>query len=878
MILVDGVEMASSTLNTLDLNMVDKIEVVQGAASATIYGAQGANGVINIFTKKGKAGTARIDASSRVSWDSYINIGHLHQPFNHSFRTDNNGNIVMQLTNGTYVPMTRDSLGVWGDAIWQSNDPTVLNNKPYVGNTKYYDHIKQLFRNAKTTNHSILVSGGKEKSDYAISLSRMDQQSIIDGELKRTNFTINTGFEVFKNFKVRGITQVVYTESSLGNNQISAALYTYPYADFTFKDPNGNSPYKFGGGAGANSTNPYYYREYQHYNDRTWDIIPSIDVSYKLPKFLDLDYKYSINLDYDDYQRRTDNQSLNQSSVAHQSAGWFVGEGLTGGLWNPITKVLSQNSLATANLKFDLANDFKLNVPLVSTTTVAYDWRKKTNEQTFLDYSGLPLLPANANQASVKSITQVYQDKFITYGYFVNERLDWADLGGISAGFRSDYASTFNEANKPQTFYRGDAYLLPSSFGFWSSMANWWPLFKIRAAYGEAGIQPGVFDRIPTLSPQAFDNGTGLYNKSQTANPALTVEVSKEKEIGTDMAFKLSSGNWFPTLNFNATVWSKKSKNVIWTIPVAISTGASTVKNNAIDWSSKGYEFTLDMDIYKSRNLRWNLTTIFGHYSAVVNAIYGASDIPLLWGNAATYTLKAGQAVGTVLGYKALTRVDETNPAGTPYIDKASQGNYQIVNGRVVDTASKKVQFTGDKYYLGNTTPKFNMSFTNTITFKDYLVLSFQFDWYYKAMQYNQTKEWMYSEGLHGDFDKPVTINGRTAPYVDYYKSFYDAAESNGTKDYFLESSSFIRLRNISLAYDIARFVKMPFVNRLQLVFSGRNIWTSTKYTGMDPEANQNTSGAGAVGTTQTTVQKGLDHFSFPNTKSYQVGLNIGLN
>src|SRR5581483_7198589 len=157
--------------------------------------------------------------------------------------------------------------------------------------------------------------------------------------------------------------------------------------------------------------------------------------------------------------------------------------------------------------------------------------------------------------------------------------------------------------------------------------------------------------------------------------------------------------------------------------------------------------------------------------------------------SAATYTLKSGQAVGTVFGYKALTSVDETDPTGTPYIDKTQQGNYQIVNGRVVDTAGKKVQFTGDKRYLGNTTPKFNMAFTNTITFKDYLTLSFQFDWYYKAMQYNQTKEWMYSEGLHGDFDKPVTINGRAAPFVAYYKSFYDAVESNGTKDYFLENS-----------------------------------------------------------------------------------------
>ena len=877
MILVDGVEMASSTLNTLDLNMVDKIEVVQGAASATIYGAQGANGVINIFTKKGKQGTAKIDISSRVSFDQYINLGNLHQPLNHSFNTNTSGDIVQQdPVTGNFVPLSRDSTGVWGDPVW-SKAPGILNNTPYKDNTKYYDHIKQLFRSAKTTNNSILITGGKEKSDYAISLSSVNQESIIDGSLKRTNFTTNTGFEVFKNFKVRAITQVVYTQSTLGNNEISAALYTYPFADFTFKDPSGNSPYKFGGGAGANSSNPYYYKQYQHFNDRTWDILPSINANYKFPRFLDFDYKYSLNLSNDDYQRTTDNQTLNLSSLANSS--WFVGEDITGGIYNPITRYLSQNSIATANVKFDLPNDFKLAIPLVSTTTFAYDWRKKTTDQTVTEYTGIPLFAANANQANVKSINSVYQDEFITYGYFLNERLDWADWAGVSGGFRSDYASTFGQGQKPHAFYRGDAYVLPSGMGFWDNISSWWPLAKIRAAYGEAGIQPGVFDRIPVLNPQSVDNGTLLYNQSQAANPALNVEVSKEKELGFDFGFKPSKGLWFSSLNLSGTYWNKNSKNVIWIIPVAISTGVSTIKNNAIDWSSKGYEFSLDMSIFKSKNISWNLYSTFGHYTAVVDAVHGATDIPLVWSSAATYTLKPGQAIGTIFGYKAITSVAETDPSGNPYIAKEDQGKYEIVNGRVVNSTSQQVQFTTDKRYLGNTTPKFNMSFTNTINFKDYLSVNFQFDWYYKQYTYNQTKEWMYSEGLHGDFDKPVTINGKTGAFTSYYTSFYDGVESNGTKDYFLENSSFLRLRNLSVSFDVAKFVKIPFVNRLQLVASGRNIWTSTKYTGMDPEASQNTSGGSTnTGTTQTTVQKGLDYWSFPNTKSFQIGLNIGLN
>jgi hypothetical protein len=82
----------------------------------------------------------------------------------------------------------------------------------------------------------------------------------------------------------------------------------------------------------------------------------------------------------------------------------------------------------------------------------------------------------------------------------------------------------------------------------------------------------------------------------------------------------------------------------------------------------------------------------------------------------------------------------------------------------------------------------------------------------------------------------------------------------------------------VSLSFNLAKVIKIPFTNKLQLMASGRNLWTKTSYTGMDPEANMNTTGGGPVSGAQTTVLKGLDYFAFPNTKSVQIGLNIGIN
>lgn len=873
MVLVDGVEMGASALNTIDLNSVEKVEVVQGAAAATVYGAQGANGVIQIFTKKGKVGKAQVQFSSRVSQDQYINLGGVHQPINHSFQTDASGNVLMKNSAGTLVPLAQDQYGYWGNPFWLAG-PNDKNDKPYTGNVKYNDHIAQLFKTALTTNNNISIAGAKDKVDYAINISQLNQESIIDGGLKRTNLTANIGAEIFKDFKIRSINQLVYTESTIGNIDVSSALYTYPFADFMWKDKDGNSTRKMGG-AGANSSNPEYYKQYRSYMSKTVDLIPSVNANYKVNKFLDLDYKFSINQFNNDYNRTAANQSNNISSAKFNS---YTGESLKGGIYNSISRYTTQNSLGTANLKFDLANDFGFKLPIVSTTTAAYDYRKKKYTSTANSYVGLPLYAANANQAETKMVLDVYDDLFTTFGYFVNQRFDYGDFGGFSAGVRSDYSSTFGDTKKAQTFPRGDAYVRVSSFKFWDKVSSWFNDFKIRGAFGEAGIQPGVFDRIITLNNVNFDNGPAFYNASRVANPMLTVERSRETEIGFDMNFKPSKTNWFSNINLVGTVWSRKGTDVIWVVPLPISSGASEVKTNAVDLSSKGYELSLEASVYSSKNFNWNLSSVYGSSKSYTDAIYGATDIPLVWGSAATYTLRPGEQMGTIYGYKALTSVDQKDPAGALYIAAANAGKYEIVDGRVVETASRKVQFTPDKYVLGNTTPAFNMSFTNSFTYKDFLSLSMQVDVVGGAQQYNQTKEWMYSEGLHNDFDKPVTIGGVSAPYTAYYKSFYDASESNGTKDYFLEDASFVRLRNVALSFDAAKFWKVPFTNKLQIVLSGRNLMTLTKYSGMDPEANQNTTGAGSTGTTQTTVQKGLDYWSFPNTKSYQIGINIGIN
>ena len=212
---------------------------------------------------------------------------------------------------------------------------------------------------------------------------------------------------------------------------------------------------------------------------------------------------------------------------------------------------------------------------------------------------------------------------------------------------------------------------------------------------------------------------------------------------------------------------------------------------------------------------------------------------------------------------------------------KAS-GRYVVVKDPVyggnvvVDTATKGAMIGSEQLPLGDPSPKFNMSFINNITYKDFINLNFQFDWINGSHLYNQTKEWMYRDGISNDFDKVVNIPGFTpAAWTAYHASFYYAlwgstrgVGNNVTKDYFLEDASFVRLRNISLSIDLAKTNTFKKFRKLQLVFTGRNIMTWTKYTGMDPEISS--------GSVNSSFDRGIDHSTIPNTKSYQIGLNIG--
>jgi TonB-dependent starch-binding outer membrane protein SusC len=891
MILVDGVEVRATGLESLDLNSYDRIEVVQGPAAASLYGAQGANGVIQLFSKKGKVGKINIGISTSISQNSLLNIGNVNKAQKHSFNVNANGEV---LKNATDILAFDNVTGSYKNdvPIFNLILPTSLNNKDYGKNLLWYDHYKMFFKSANTYNNSVSISSSKEKTDFSFIVSDNKQETVFkgNGDFRRTNLTTNIGVELAKGLKFRTTTQLVNTVSTMldatGRDMLYYINNSRPFANYEQKDAAGlYSPY-YGDAIGVNSYNFNYALENSKLKEKTIDIIQSLNLNYKVNKFVELDAKYGFNRSAYNKKYQIFDQNLSAGGnffnsrnrwLEYYSSRTSYGSPTlgtsTGEINNQDFISTFQNFNTNATIKIDLEKDFNVKFPLNSTTLVGWDYRKRSNTNfTSYGVDAPSFSPYNATNMATYQIAVDSKLEFATYGYIINQRFEYSNLGGLSVGFRSDYSSAFGRGSKPFTFPRGDAFLNLSSFNFYQNakISNILSDIKFRAAYGEAGIQPGAYDRFPILNTSTLGNQSGLVTPVTNANPDLEVEVAKELEIGTDLKFKIGKKNWFKDASVSFTVWNRTAANIIDEIDVAPSIGLGRQLTNSMSIKSNGVQASLNLQVYSNKAFSWNLTTNFTKQTSKIDKIKGGAEIiKTSAAGSSSYVIKEGEKIGQLYGYLFLNQVDAKDANGNFYIPQANHGLWEVAsNGYVVNKTTKQPYATGAKFAMGDPNPKFNMSFINDFSYKGFLTLGFQLDWVYKSNLYNQTKQWMYRDGIHKDYDNPITIDGQTEAYTAFYRGAYAVSQANGTKSYFYEDASFLRLRNISLAFDLAQFRKISGLSKCQIVLSGRNLWTKTKYTGFDPEVSS--------GTTNSSFDRGVDHNTIPNTKSLQIGLNLG--
>ena len=862
MILIDGVQVSTdnnfngSDLNTtsrladIDFSNVERVEVVQGAAAATIYGAQGANGVIQIFTKKGRVGKPRISLNSTVGVANPL-FGDFGYAESHAYQTLPDGRMVSG--DGTSA-LGRNEFGVWNAPLLET-EGMVLTDNPYVEET--FDLVDQVFKSdVMNYRSSLSISGGSENITYSVTGTYNSQESTIRGENNRYNLGTRLGFQIFDAVDVNlglrlirgtntagGITGASNVESAIGS-----VSTTFPFIDFAYRNEAGNL---VANPAGDNSVNPLYTEFFRLRETTLSRALPNLNLNWKATDWLTIDYKYGLDYYRDDYNEFTDNQEALLEGSAQAGIPPIQGR-----IDQRLREGTLQNSILSAYLNFGAEED------ILYSTQLVFDWRKDDFDDVRAQGTGLPSWKPVTLGATQQSSIDEIEETFSTYGVLVNQRVEFAGIVGASAGVRADYSSAFGQGSDPFIFPRADVYFRPSELAFWDRAKTSFPEIKVRAAYGQAGVQPGAFDRIRTLNTGQIGNAGFLLPQAELTNPLLEVQVSKEFEIGVDASITPGGrqGGWFPYFRFSATYWDRTSEDVIREIGVAPTTGANTILDNAITLKSNGVQASVQATVLDKPDFKWNFTTNFSRQETVVDDISNGVDIPV--GN--HFLLQPGEALGTLRGLVALTSVDQRRADGTFYLGDDRSG-FEVVpeTGYVVNTDGQ-VQFTNDVQRIGSGLPDFNISFIQDFTIAQAFKVGFQLDWVQGFDVYNQTRQWGYRDNVHTDVDEPVTIGGQRGAFFEYYRTLYNTNNPNSA---FLEDGSFLRLRNAFASVDLTEFITVPGVERLELELSGFNLFTITEYTGFDPEAASNLNDPTRIG---------LDQYAFPNSRVYQIGLNVG--
>jgi TonB-linked SusC/RagA family outer membrane protein len=860
MILIDGVQVStdnlfngsdrnlSSRLAELDFSNVERVEVVQGAAAATIYGAQGANGVIQIFSKRGRAGEPRVSLNTMLGVANPL-FGDFELASAHAFRTDAGGRMID--SNGE--PLTQNAFGAWGQPLFEDGG-TVLTDKPY--REALFDHREKIFRsNILNYRTSLSLSGGSEAMTYSVTGTLNNQESTLRGGNRRINLGSQLGFRVFDRVDVNVGLRLIrgnnetggITGASNGSGPLNAVVTARPFVDFGFRNPDGSlvpNPLS------DNTVNPLYTNTYRTRSSVVSRVIPNVNLNWQLTDFLRLDYKYGVDYYRDDYA----DELINQVAILGNSGLPGI-EPTEGRVEERLREGTLQNSILSAFL------DFGSDAGWHYRTQLAFDYRDRDFSSVITAGTGLPPFPpVSLGVAQAFSVDKI-EESFVTYGGLINQRVEWQGKVGVSAGVRADYSSAFGEGSDAFVFPRGDVYVRLSEFDFWTGSKANFPEVKLRAAYGQAGVQPGPFDRIRTLTAGQFGNGGFLAPRSLQQNPRLQVQVSEEVEVGADIAITPGGGNasWLPYLGLSVTYWDRTADDVIREIGRAPSTGSATILDNAITLSSSGWQASLTATLQDGPRFGWEFTTNFSRQRTVLDAISNGVDIPV--GN--HFLLQPGEELGTLRGLVALTDINARNAAGD-FVLGDDRSGFSIVpeSGYVVD-AGGNVQFGSDIVTIGNGLPDFNMSFINEFRFGRGVRLGFQLDWVQGFDVYNQTKQWSYRDNVHGDVDDPVTINGQSGAYLSYYRTLYNTNNPNSA---FVEDGSFLRLRTASASVDLTEFFPIGRLESLRLQLTGFNLFTLTDYSGFDPEAASNLNDPTRIG---------LDEYAFPNSRIYQFGLNV---
>ena len=799
----------------VDINPADieRIEVLNGAAAAAIYGSRANAGVIQIFTKKGLSGVPQVNFSTSITTSK--------------LREKLDVNMAATKFGGSPDAQTQDIL-----------TPALTNTSPVTR----YDYQDYIFRTGIGTDNNISISGGSDRTKYYLSGSYFYNQGIVKNtDFQRFSFRANVDQVLSKILSLNmGLNYInsAANEKPDGNSFFSpmnSVTIIGNFHDLFTRDANGNI--KAVGERGR--VNPVSVIEDFKQRQETNRILASLGIKLKPLSNLTIDYTLGI----DNYGQ---NGTTYMPPFAYNVNTAFFGGGAT--LDPTLNGYTSTGNDQFFQINHEINGTYQFNITddIGSTTQVGFSQQYEKNKYSLVQGRGLAPFIQTINGASTPLQSTDERSELSVSGAYVQQNFRIQNKLFLTGAVRLDGSSVFGEDERRQVYYKASGSYLLSDNNFWNTSLPWWNTFKIRVAYGESGNLTGIgaYDRTNAYSSNSYLSRIALSGSSRLANENVKPERQKELEIGADMSFlKDRFGiqfNWY----------RKRVEDLLINRQIAPTNGYSSLLDNFGSLENKGFEIVFTASPVRKNDFRWDLTAIYNHNRNKVLEVGPA--LTLLSTNAgAPIALLEGYPAGIFYGtFFAL------DPSGN--LVKTTAGLGQIEKGTQTSPTSYTVQRDANglptgttlRKVIGDPNPDYTASLVNEIAFKK-LNLRVQLD----AVQGVDV--------FNADFRTRQGVGNGTEAEKEhmgiYPRGFINSIYQ--IEEWRVDDGSFVKLREVSLSYN---FGNLKFFKDLSVSISGRNLISWDNYKGYDPEVN-------AAG--QSTILRGIDFGAVPIPRTFKFGI-----
>ncbi|RYF24470.1 MAG: SusC/RagA family TonB-linked outer membrane protein [Flavobacteriales bacterium] len=728
----------------VDINPADieRVEVLNGASAAAIYGSRANAGVIQIFTKKGVAG------KTQVSFNTNFTISELRK------KIEVNQSPVK--FGGSVDVLTQDVIAV----------PLATITSPVTR----YDYQDYIFRTGVGTDNNLSISGGGENTKVYTSFGYFNNQGIIKNtDFRKYNFRTNLDQKLNN-----------WASLSAGLNYIKSAANEKPDGNSFFSPMNsvtiiGNYHDIFRRDASGNlmavgergRVNPVSVIEDIKQRQEVDRIIANSTLKLNPIKNLTVDLTLGL-----------DNSSQNGTTYIppytyNVNPDFFGGGTGIDATRNGYTSAATSKTLMFNN-EINATYQAKISDLLTSVTQVGYSYQYEKSQYGLLQGRGLAPKIRTVNGASTILPSADVRTELSIAGAYVQQNFKYKDHLFVTGALRMDESSVFGEDNRNQLYVKASLSYVLSSADYWkkTNLSSWWNTFKLRAAYGQSGNLTGIgpYDRINGYNGQAFLGYSSLFSSFQLANENVKPERQDELEVGTDLGFLQNR------LTLSVNYYNKKVKDLLLAQVIAPTEGYTSFLNNIGSLKNTGFEVVLGGTPLKTENFSWNTSVI---YNRNRNEAYNIGAMRLLSTNpGAPVAIIDGQPLGVFYG-TYFARNDDgslvTNAAGIPQQAKAANGD-----------PLRKV--------LGDPNPDFNWSFVNDFNYKQF-GLRIQLDGVQGGDVWNA--DWRTRQGVgNGKVAEQEQMGLLPRGYV---------AGVYAIEEWRIDDGSFVKLREISLSYNIGK-------------------------------------------------------------------------